>query len=76
MTIDLDTIKNALSSTGAIADTAALTAEVTYKAAGFDSLDLFNLLVELEQQTGHAVPDEAVSTLLTPQATIDYFNRL
>lgn len=48
----------------------------TFEEAGFDSLDMFNLFVELEQLTGHQVPDELIDELTSPAALIAYFSKL
>ncbi|WP_337881101.1 acyl carrier protein [Rheinheimera sp.] len=74
--VDLDMIKNALESSGASANTEALQADMTFSDAGFDSLDMFNLFVELEQHTGHQVPDSKIDELNTPNAVIQYFAKL
>lgn len=71
--VDLEMIKNALGESGASEDTSKLALDMSFEDAGFDSLDMFNLFVELEQQTGHQVPDEKVDELNTPAAIIAYF---
>jgi acyl carrier protein len=44
-------------------------------AAGLDSLDIYNVLIELEEITDTKVPDEDVSRLKTIRSMLDYFNR-
>lgn len=44
------------------------------KSLGVDSLDIFNVLVELENATGKKVPDEDVEKLTTIRSLIDYFS--
>ncbi|MDK9762851.1 acyl carrier protein [Vibrio sp. D420a] len=73
--VDLEMIKVALGESGAMSDVGGLSLDVTFKEAGFDSLDMFNLFVELEQKTGHQVPDELVEELNTPAAIIEYFSK-
>lgn len=43
------------------------------KSMGIDSLDVFNVLVELEALTGKKVPDEDVEKLNTVRRLADYF---
>jgi acyl carrier protein len=44
----------------------------TLKGLGFDSLDRFNLLVELQELTGVEVPDEDVSQLESVDSIREY----
>lgn len=39
---------------------------------GFDSLDMFNILLEIETLTGHAVPDEDIESLQSIQGIYEY----
>ena len=48
--------------------------EASLKSLGIDSLDVFNVLVELEGVTGKKVPDEDVEKLSTIQRLADYFS--
>jgi acyl carrier protein len=45
-----------------------------FKSLGIDSLDFFNVLVELESVTGRNVPDEDVEKLTTIRSLVDYFS--
>ncbi|ARD23257.1 MULTISPECIES: acyl carrier protein [Shewanella] len=74
--VNLDVIKKALEESGAAVDTEGLVLDKTFEEAGFDSLDMFNLFVELEQLTGHQVPDELIDELTSPAALIAYFSKL
>lgn len=47
--------------------------DTTLKSLGMDSLDIFNLLVELETKTGIKIPDEDVDNLTTINAIVKYF---
>lgn len=68
--VTLEMIQNALESSGG---SGTLALDQTFADSGFDSLDMFNLFVELEQVTGHQVPDDKIEDLNTPQAVINYF---
>ncbi len=45
-----------------------------FKSLGIDSLDFFNVLVELESMTGRNVPDEDVEKLTSIRSLVDYFS--
>lgn len=45
-----------------------------FKSLGIDSLDFYNVLIELEAVTGRKVPDEDVDKLTTIQSLVDYFS--
>jgi len=48
--------------------------DVPFKSLGIDSLDFYNVLVELENVTGKKVPDEDVESILTIQSISNYFS--
>jgi len=48
--------------------------DVELRIRGVDSLDLFNVLLELENQTSIEVPDEELPNLKTLRALLGYFN--
>lgn len=74
--VNLEIIIKTLEECGTAVDTQKLALEISFEEAGFDSLDMFNLFVELEQLTGHQIPDEQIDELTTPAALIMYFTRL
>lgn len=47
---------------------------LSFEELGLDSLDVFNLFLELETITGQVVPDEDVDRLLTIADIINYYN--
>lgn len=51
-----------------------ITTDTTLKSLGIDSLDVFNLLVELETKTGKKIPDDDVDRLSTINAIVEYFS--
>lgn len=55
-------------------DPATTPIDVKFKSLGIDSLDVFNVLVELEELTGKKVPDEDVEKLSTIGDLLDYFS--
>ncbi len=55
-------------------NTNKISREVTLASIGIDSLDIFNILVELEEKTGQKVPDEDVDKLTTINSIVQYFS--
>lgn len=48
--------------------------ETTLKSLGIDSLDVFNLLVDIEEKTGKQIPDDDVDKLSTINSIVEYFS--
>ena len=56
-------------------DAAEITAETSFKDdLGADSLDLFELVMALEEEFDTEIPDEEAEKITTVQAAIDYIN--
>ena len=52
-----------------------ITAETSFKDdLGADSLDLFELVMALEEEFDTEIPDEEAEKITTVQAAIDYIN--
>lgn len=47
--------------------------DVNFKSLGVDSLDFYNVLVELETMTGRKVPDDDVERISTIKDLVEYF---
>ena len=57
-------------------DAAEITAETSFKDdLGADSLDLFDLVTELEEKYEIEIPTEDLDTLVTVQDVIDYIEK-
>lgn len=67
-------IKDAMKKSGVSADIDGLAADDIFTDNGLDSLDLFNLFVELEKVTGKEVPDDDVENLNSINDILKYFN--
>ena len=55
-------------------DPANTPVDAPLKSLGVDSLDIYNILVELENKTGKAVPDGDVENLSTIKEIVAYFS--
>jgi len=67
-------IRNAIKTIGARVDAEAMSVSVPFKDMGLDSLDRYNLFIELEQITETEIPDEAIADLQTIEAIVKYLN--
>jgi acyl carrier protein len=47
--------------------------DVNFKSLGIDSLDFYNVLVELETMTGRKVPDGDIEKISTIKDLVKYF---
>lgn len=68
-------VKQAMAESGVTADVTDLGAQQSFSEFGLDSLDLFNLFVELEDKTGVTVADEDLDKLKTIDDVLDHFNK-
>ena len=48
--------------------------DTTLKSLGIDSLDVYNLFIELELKTGRNVSDDDVDKLSTINSIVEYFS--
>ena len=48
--------------------------DTTLKSLGIDSLDVYNLFIELEMKTGRNVSDDDVDKLSTINSILEYFS--
>ena len=55
-------------------DKTQITKDTTLKSLGIDSLDVFNLLVELESKTGKTISDDDVEKLSSINEIVEYFS--
>jgi Acyl carrier protein len=68
-------VKQAMTDSGVTTDVSNLRSEQAFSEYGLDSLDLFNLFVELEGKTGVTVPDEDLDKLTSINDVLVYFNK-
>jgi len=68
-------VKRAMTDSGVTTDVSNLGSEQAFSEYGLDSLDLFNLFVELEGKTGVTVPDEDFDKLTSINDVLVYFNK-
>lgn len=66
-------IKSAMKMVGITVDVESIPADGNFREYGLDSLDIFNLLIEIQDETGREVPDADVPKLDSISAIIAYF---
>lgn len=59
---------------GVIVDINEVKNDTTLASLGIDSLDVYNLLIELEMKTGRNVSDDDVDKLTTINSIVEYFS--
>jgi acyl carrier protein len=69
-----ENIQNALDTIGSEIKLADADYKKPFKEIGLDSLEVFNLLTELEVMTGKQISDEDFSGLITLNDIIDHLN--
>ena len=69
-------VKKALQQAGVDAEIDTIEPTDSFKKLGLDSLDLFNLFVELETITGIQIPDEDIEHLTSIKAVLEYHEKL
>lgn len=59
---------------GVIVDINEVKNDTTLESLGIDSLDVYNLFIELEMKTGRNVSDDDVDKLSTINSIVEYFS--
>ena len=67
-------IKQAIITADICEDVTNIKIDDLFKDHDFDSLDMFNLFIELQDLTSKELPDEDVDKLVSIQTIINYFN--
>ncbi|KAF1070185.1 MAG: Acyl carrier protein [Pseudomonas citronellolis] len=72
--IDLNAIGQAMQAAGIDLPLASIDPDQTLASQGLDSLDSFNILLELQEMTGISVGDDQVEGLNTLNNIVAFFN--
>tara|TARA_R110000851_G_C13099132_1_gene567970 strand:+ start:7145 stop:7381 length:237 start_codon:yes stop_codon:yes gene_type:complete len=73
--IDMNTIDAAMKAAAIDKSAFDLDPKVRLSEQGLDSLDTFNILLELQDETGVTVSDEEIEGLSNLELIIEHFNR-
>lgn len=71
--LNVSDIKAAMKAAGISVDIDAIPVDGRFREYGLDSLDVFNLLIELQDVTGREIPDADVPNLDCIAALLAYF---
>ena len=66
-------IRQAIKAADVNIDASSLAEDKPFKDAGLDSLDFYNIIVELQEMTGITVPDEEIDQLESIAKVRAYF---
>lgn len=68
-----ESIKGAMKAVGVSVDVEGIPVDGKFREYGLDSLDIFNLLIEMQDVTGREVPDVDVLKLDSIATVLAYF---
>lgn len=71
--LSIEQIRDAVRAADIGVEADGLSADKTFEEQGLDSLDVFNLFLELEKVSGVQVPDEDMEGLQSIDAVAKYF---
>lgn len=71
--LSIEQIRQAIKSADVNVDAATLPETTTFVDAGLDSLDFYNIVVELQEMTGITVPDQDIDKLGSISGVQAYF---
>lgn len=67
-------IRNAIKAADVDIDPDTIPTNKTFKDVGLDSLDVFNILLEIETLAGSEIPDEDFDKVQSIEAVLTYIN--
>lgn len=73
--ITADSIKKLMVTAGIDIDINSIVNEVPLQELGLDSLDVYNLLSELQDYTGIDVPESEINSLQSVDDFVEYFSK-
>lgn len=73
--ITIEQVREAISAAGVDCDSAALDVNETFESIGFDSLDIYNIIIEIQGVVGVEVPDSDIEKLQSIDSIVDYFSK-
>lgn len=73
--ITADSVKKLMVTAGINVDIGTIVNDVPLRDLGFDSLDVYNLLSELQEYTSIDVPESEINNLQSVNDFVDYFSK-
>ena len=74
MAVEATDIISIIKSAGVLADVTPEKKEMSFKTLGIDSLDLFNILLQIEEAYKVKIPDSDIEKLSSIEAIAEYLN--
>ena len=71
--LTIEQILDAIKSSGVEIDKSSMPVQKTFKDLGLDSMDVFNILIELQNITGIEIPDGDIKELQSIEKIHHYF---
>jgi acyl carrier protein len=72
--INQEAVRVAMKKVGVKVDVDAIGIDTPFVDAGLDSLDIYDLLLELQESLGKEVPDQDIEKLTTISKVVSYFS--
>jgi acyl carrier protein len=72
--LNLEQIREAMNRACEDRDINSIPVDAQLRDLGFDSMDMFNIFLELEAISGRDIPDDDIELLTSIQAIQDYFD--
>lgn len=72
MTINIEGIREAIKNADVQLDADSVPSNASLRDAGMDSLDMFNVFLEIEKSFGIQIPDDEIDKLQTIEAIQNY----
>lgn len=72
--INQEAVRVAMKKVGVKVDVDAIGVDTPFVDAGLDSLDIYDLLLELQESLGKEVPDQDIEKLTTISKVVSYFS--
>ncbi len=74
MKFDIEQVYKAIRNSDTQTDLEKLSPDVKLRDIGADSLDMFNILLAVQDQTGIEIPDEDIEQLVTARDISEYLS--
>ena len=73
--LTLEQIRDAIGSSGVEIDALSMPVKKKFSDLGLDSMDVFNILIELQNITGIEIPDADIKILQSLEKIYQYFEK-
>lgn len=73
--LTIEQIRSAIAASGVQFDAQNIDINATFESLGMDSLDNFNIIIEIQDRTGLEIPDSDLGQLQTIAGIAEYLNK-